>query len=552
MAYKTLTASPRPPYSTRRHLLLSIRLLIGVASLYCSQAFATIAYVQGTSQNPDFGSSVSVTLDGAEGAGHLNVVIVGWNDSTSSIQSVTDSNGNTYVAAVGPVTNAGNASQIVYYAKNVAAGNDTVTVAFSGTVNYPNVRVLEYSGIDTVNAFDTGVSGSGSGLTQNSGSLTTTNANDLLVASNYVADVTTASDPNYTQRFITAGGELVEDRIVSSTGSYSASSTQGNSGFWVMQLAAFRAASSGGSGDTQVPTAPASLAVASVSTTSVYLSWSASTDNVGVTGYNIEGCQGTSCTTFTQLGTSSTTAYSASALTASTDYSFRVRATDAAGNLSAYSNVATTTTSDPDPTAPSGLLATAVSEGEIDLSWTAATQNTNLDGYPIERCGGIGCSDFAPIAEPSATTFADTGLLAGTSYSYRVRALTNDGEFSTYTNVSTAVTQGSAAPPDTDPPTAPGDMNASTASGSVISLSWSPATDNVGVTAYILEDCSGAGCTNFAPVGTLNATNYVLTALPSASTYRFRVRATDAAGNVGAYSAIASATTAASGLAICD
>jgi len=304
--------------------------------------------------------------------------------------------------------------------------------------------------------------------------------------------------------------------------------------------------------DTTTPSAPTGLTATAVSSSQINLSWTASTDNVGVTGYRVDSCQGGACTTFAQIATPTATSYSATGLTASTAYSFRVRATDAAGNLSGYSNVASTTTSGADQTAPTGLTTSAVSTSEIDLSWTAPTQSANLDGYPVERCTGAGCSDFAVIAEPGTTSFSDTGLVAGTSYSYRVRALNGDGTSSSYSNTSSATTQGSPPPPDSQPPTPPGGVGASTASGSAISISWSASTDNVGVTAYLLEECPGASCANFAPAATTAATHYVLTGLSSGVTYRFRVRATDAAGNLSDYSAISSATTPAGGGALCD
>ena len=74
------------------------------------------------------------------------------------------------------------------------------------------------------------------------------------------------------------------------------------------------------------------------------VSWTPSTDNVGVTAYRIERCQGSGCTAFAQIGTATTTSYSNTGLAGTTSYSYRVRATDAAGNLSAYSNTATATT----------------------------------------------------------------------------------------------------------------------------------------------------------------------------------------------------------------
>ncbi len=98
--------------------------------------------------------------------------------------------------------------------------------------------------------------------------------------------------------------------------------------------------------DSTPPTAPSSLVATASSSTQIGLTWSASTDNVGVAGYRVERCTGASCTSFTQIGTTTgATTFSDSGLTASTSYSYRVRATDAAGNLSVFSNISSATTS---------------------------------------------------------------------------------------------------------------------------------------------------------------------------------------------------------------
>src|SRR6185312_11920897 len=99
-----------------------------------------------------------------------------------------------------------------------------------------------------------------------------------------------------------------------------------------------------------------------------------------------------------QVATATGTTFNNTGLAASTSYSYRVRATDAASNLSDYSNTATASTpAAPDtqaPTAPSGLGATAVSPSQINLSWTASTDNVGVTSYLIERCTGAGCSSF--------------------------------------------------------------------------------------------------------------------------------------------------------------
>jgi hypothetical protein len=97
-------------------------------------------------------------------------------------------------------------------------------------------------------------------------------------------------------------------------------------------------------GDATAPTVPTSLAVTPVSSSQINLSWTASTDAVGVTGYEIERCAGATCTSYALVTTVATNSYSNIGLTASTVYRYRVRARDAAGNLSGYSTVVNGTT----------------------------------------------------------------------------------------------------------------------------------------------------------------------------------------------------------------
>src|SRR5262249_17445248 len=150
------------------------------------------------------------------------------------------------------------------------------------------------------------------------------------------------------------------------------------------------------------------------------------------------------CTTFVEVGTPTGTTFSSTGLSPSTIYRHRVRANDAAGNLSNYSSIVTsTTTAVPDttpPSAPGSLTANAVSTTQINLAWTAATDNVAVTGYRVERCAGAGCSNFVLVASPTATTFNDTGLTATTSYSYRVRATDAAGNLGAYTATATATT----------------------------------------------------------------------------------------------------------------
>jgi len=294
------------------------------------------------------------------------------------------------------------------------------------------------------------------------------------------------------------------------------------------------------SSDTTPPTAPSGLTATVISATQINLSWTASTDNVGVTGYRVERCSGASCTTFAQIGTPTATTYNDMGLAPSTSYSYRVRATDAAGNLSSYSSTAgaSTTADTTAPTAPSGLTTTVISPTQINLSWTASSDNVGVAGYRVERCSGASCTTFAQVATPSTTTYNDTGLTSATSYSYRVRATDAAGNLSSYSSTASGTTSA-----DTTAPTAPGTPTLTVVSSSQINLGWTASTDNIGVTGYRVERCSGASCTTFAQVATPAATTYNDTSLTASTSYSYRVRATDAAGNLSSYSSTASATT---------
>jgi Zn-dependent metalloprotease/chitodextrinase len=164
--------------------------------------------------------------------------------------------------------------------------------------------------------------------------------------------------------------------------------------------------------DTQAPTAPSNLAASNVASTSLTLTWTASTDNVGVSGYDVyqDGTLKVSVT-----GTSA----SITGLTANTSYQYYVKAKDAAGNVSAQSSaVSVTTLSSSDtqaPTAPTNLAASNIAATTLTLTWTASTDNVGVTGYDVYQGGTLKVS-------VTATTASITGLTANTSYQYFVTA----------------------------------------------------------------------------------------------------------------------------------
>src|SRR5271169_1311607 len=108
--------------------------------------------------------------------------------------------------------------------------------------------------------------------------------------------------------------------------------------------------------------------------------------------------------------------------------------------LGSSSAVGTPTPDTIPPSTPANLTATATLATQINLSWTASTDNVGVTGYKVERCSGAACANFVQIATPAATTFNDTGLTASTSYSYRVRANDAAGNNSGYSNTASATT----------------------------------------------------------------------------------------------------------------
>jgi YD repeat-containing protein len=286
------------------------------------------------------------------------------------------------------------------------------------------------------------------------------------------------------------------------------------------------------------PTVPTNVSAVAASATQINLTWTASTDNVAVTEYRIERCQGASCTTFAQIANPVVTNYSDTPLSDITTYRYRIRAGDAGGNLSAFSAIASATTPDgTPPTVPTNVVATPTSPTQINLSWSPSTDNVAVQSYNIQRCAGVGCSNWATIGTTANTSFSDTPLSDITTYQYRVRARDVVPNVSAWSSAVTATT------PDGTPPSTPTGFTATAVAFNQVNLAWTASTDNVAVTGYRVERCTGSSCSNFAQIATPTTNSYSDTPVSGSTTYRYRVRAHDAVPNLSGYSAIRNATT---------
>src|SRR5437667_21039 len=280
--------------------------------------------------------------------------------------------------------------------------------------------------------------------------------------------------------------------------------------------------------DTVAPSTPAGLTASAVSSSRINLSWLAATDNVGVIRYGVYR-------NGVQIDIVAGTSYANTGLAAATTYSYTVLAYDTSWIASAQSSAVSATTKaladTQPPSSPTNLAATAVSSSQIDLSWSPATDNVGVTGYRVYRNGTL-------AASPTGTSVSITGLSAGTTYSFTVAAVDAAGNTSALSAPLSATT---AASSDTTAPTTPTGLAASALTATSLTLSWSPATANVGVTGYRVY-----------PDGTLPpslaGTSPSRTGLSASTTYSFIVSAFDAAGNVSALSAPLSVTTPVSAL----
>ena len=280
------------------------------------------------------------------------------------------------------------------------------------------------------------------------------------------------------------------------------------------------------SGHNVAPSAPANLGPR-LSGTTADLTWTAGTDDVGVTGYKV------SRNGAVLPGTPTGTTFADQGLAAGT-YSYTVVAVDAAGNVSSASNSASVTvpaaeepppTDTTPPTVPTDFTVVLRGSDNTELAWSVSTDNTAVAGYRVMRNGTI---LQATYLNPF---YGDTRLPAGT-YTYSVAAVDTAGNMSDWTaQISVTV----LPPPETDTtaPSVPTDPRA-TVVGTTISLSWGMSYDDTAVTGYRITR-------NGTVLATTDSASYVNSRL-AAGTYIYTVAAFDAAGNTSAESTSVSAT----------
>jgi fibronectin type 3 domain-containing protein len=266
------------------------------------------------------------------------------------------------------------------------------------------------------------------------------------------------------------------------------------------------------------PDPPTGLAAQAVDETTVDLNWDPHPDD-DLDGYRVyrDGLF---------VAETDATSYRDTGLSPFTTYVYTVTAVAEDGDESAPSEAATTTTLDgTPPSVPQGVTATAVGTERVDLTWSESTdEESGVSGYRVFRDGN-------EIAIASSTTYQDEGLIAATTYEYRVTAINGAGLESERSDPATATT------PDGSGPTTPTDLSATPISTESIGLSWSPSIDDESGVAYYRVFRDGSDIA--APIGT----EYQDTGLAEGTTYEYRVSAVNGDGLESNLSDAASATT---------
>src|SRR5688572_7822468 len=285
-------------------------------------------------------------------------------------------------------------------------------------------------------------------------------------------------------------------------------------------------------GDTTAPTIPQNLNATAINAGRVDLTWTASTDAVGVTGYQIfrDGAA---------LDTTASTSYSDASCQPSTLYSYTVAAFDAAGNVSAESTADTATT--PANAAPSWQSVptqTLIVGDSYTLNLTTYCTDADLDSLEFSITAGT----LPTGLSLTGSTISGTPTVAGQTPTITVQAADQFHEISTtiaFQSYNTDVT----APP------VPTGLAASAVSASQINVSWNASTDAQGAANEYVSGTQdyrlyrSTDQTNFSLRTTTASTSYSDTGLSASTRYDYKIAARDAELNESSQSSAVNATT---------
>src|ERR1039457_2741532 len=279
--------------------------------------------------------------------------------------------------------------------------------------------------------------------------------------------------------------------------------------------------------DTTPPSTPGNLAGSSYQPTQAYLTWNASTDNVGVAGYYV-------LRNGVTVATAAQTFYVDTGVTGATTYSYIVEAFDLAGNVSSPSLTASVTTwSTTPPSTPQNVAGTAVSCQELNLTWSNSTDPIAIGSYRVFR--GTSANNLAQVGTTysTPTSYPNYSLTPSTTYYFGVEAVDTDGNVSPMSTIVAATTLALPSPP--------AKLAATPVSTSGMGLTWSAGPSGMPITGYYIF--RGTSPSSLTHVGTTAATAYSDYSLTPGTTYYYAVEEFAQFGNVSPMSAVVPATT---------
>ena len=280
------------------------------------------------------------------------------------------------------------------------------------------------------------------------------------------------------------------------------------------------------SSDVSAPQIPRRLAFMGATPTSLRLSWQASHDNVGVTGYGVYRGE-------TRVADVTDTTAELTDLSCGTTYAIGVDAIDASGNRSKRGTLQASTSPCPEPnvagapaagaaaadtsppTTPGSISTSGATQTSLIVLWAASSDDVGVSGYGVYVNG-------ASVGETPSRSMTLTGLNCGTSYSISVDAYDAAGNRSA--PATTTASTNACAVVDTTAPTAPTGLTRTGNTTTTISVSWTAATDNIAVAGYRVYR-------NGVVQGTTAGTSFTVSGLACGTSYIIGVAAYDAAGN---------------------
>ncbi|MFM9331655.1 fibronectin type III domain-containing protein [Paenibacillus mesotrionivorans] len=264
--------------------------------------------------------------------------------------------------------------------------------------------------------------------------------------------------------------------------------------------------------DLTAPSAPTNFRIVDQIPGSVSLSWNASSDEFGVTNYEIYASNRMGLPS-RLLTTNGATSFIVTGLPPSIKYEINVKAIDFAGNKSVPSNSVSAQGSEYPPTIPKNLTAKVKTESSIYLSWDSSSDENGIIDYEIYNGSTL-------LVNSNSSNYTLTGLQANTTYVLSVRAKDGVGYFSGLSSAVTVTT-------DVTPPTTPGLLRALSSIGKNISLIWDASIDNLGVVGYEIYSGNSLIATSSG-----TGTSYTLSGMAVNKTYTLSIKAKDAAGNL--------------------